>query len=110
MLVRGRPRQLIVMKLNMRCSIRFHFEVPGGWCVTVISKPVSAESWARCHFHALTRYPFDPPQSAVINSRFALGNRCLPRVSHHLAIAATANSEVSAVSPTDTQPSLLATS
>ena len=29
-LVRGRPRQFMVMKLNMRCSIRFHFEVPGG--------------------------------------------------------------------------------
>ena len=28
--VRGRPRQLRVMKLNMRCSILFHFEVPGG--------------------------------------------------------------------------------
>ena len=30
MLVRGRPRQLIVMKLNIRRSILFHFEVPGG--------------------------------------------------------------------------------
>ena len=29
-LVRGRPRQFIVMNENMRCSIRFHFEVPGG--------------------------------------------------------------------------------
>ena len=29
-LVSGRPRQFIVMKQNMRCSIRFHFEVPGG--------------------------------------------------------------------------------
>ena len=28
--VRGRPRQFIVMKLNMRCSIRFHLLVPGG--------------------------------------------------------------------------------
>ena len=28
--VRGRPRQFMVMKLNMRCSIRFHFDVPGG--------------------------------------------------------------------------------
>ena len=28
--VRGRPRQFMVMKLNMRCSILFHFDVPGG--------------------------------------------------------------------------------
>jgi hypothetical protein len=28
--VSGRPRQLIEMKLNIRCSILFHFEVPGG--------------------------------------------------------------------------------
>ena len=26
----GSPRQFMVMKLNMRCSILFHFEVPGG--------------------------------------------------------------------------------
>ena len=29
-LVSGRPLQFMVMKLNMRCSMRFHFEVPGG--------------------------------------------------------------------------------
>ena len=29
-LVRGRPRQFMVMKENLRCSIRFQFEVPGG--------------------------------------------------------------------------------
>jgi hypothetical protein len=27
---RGRPRQFMEMKLNMRCSILFHFDVPGG--------------------------------------------------------------------------------
>jgi putative transposase len=30
MVVSGRPRQLMVMKLKSRCSIVFHFEVPGG--------------------------------------------------------------------------------
>ncbi len=30
MSVSGRPRQLIEMKLKSRCSILFHFEVPGG--------------------------------------------------------------------------------
>ena len=29
-LVRGLPRQFMVMNLNMRCSMRFHFDVPGG--------------------------------------------------------------------------------
>jgi hypothetical protein len=28
-LVRGRPRQFMVMWLNSRCSILFHFDVPG---------------------------------------------------------------------------------
>ena len=26
----GFGRQFMVVKLNMRCSIRFHFDVPGG--------------------------------------------------------------------------------
>lgn len=26
----GCPRRFMVMKLNIRCSIRFHLEVPGG--------------------------------------------------------------------------------
>ena len=30
MSVRGRPRQFMEMKLNRRCSILFHLEVPGG--------------------------------------------------------------------------------
>ena len=30
MVVSGRPRQLMVMKLKRRCSILFHFDVPGG--------------------------------------------------------------------------------
>jgi hypothetical protein len=37
---RGRPLQLMEMRLNMRCSILFHFDVAGGWCETVISSPV----------------------------------------------------------------------
>jgi hypothetical protein len=28
--VRGLPRQFIDTKLNVRCSIRFYFDVPGG--------------------------------------------------------------------------------
>ena len=42
-LVRDRPRQFIVMKLNSLCSIRFHLEVPGGWWWhTLMARPVSA--------------------------------------------------------------------
>jgi hypothetical protein len=40
-LTSGRPRQFLAMKLHRRCSIWFHFEVPGGtslspsrYCVT----------------------------------------------------------------------------
>jgi hypothetical protein len=28
-LARGRPRQFMVMRENSRCSILFHFDVPG---------------------------------------------------------------------------------
>ena len=41
-LVSGRPRQFMVMWENSRCSILFHFEVPGGKWQTVISSPVSS--------------------------------------------------------------------
>jgi len=73
----------------------------------VISRPVSAASFARCHFQARTREPLDPPPSAVINSFVAFGNRARPMVSHQRRIDATANSAVSAVSPTLTHPSSL---
>ncbi len=42
---RGLPRQLIVMKLNSRCSILFHFEVPGGKWQTAICRPVLSASF-----------------------------------------------------------------
>ena len=38
-LVRGRPRQFIVMWENSRCSILFHLLVPGGRWQTVIVEP-----------------------------------------------------------------------
>jgi hypothetical protein len=50
-LVSGRPRQLRVMWLNSRCSILFHFEVPGGKWQTVITSPVSAARAASSLFH-----------------------------------------------------------
>ena len=50
-LVSGRPRQFMVIWENSRCSILFHFEVPGGKWQTVISSPVSAASAASSAFH-----------------------------------------------------------
>ncbi len=50
-LVRGRPRQFMVMWLNSRCSILFHFDVPGGKWQTVITSPVSAARAASSLFH-----------------------------------------------------------
>jgi hypothetical protein len=58
---------------NNRCSMRFHFDVPGGKWQTVMVRPVSSASAASSVFHARVRYPLEPPASAVISSRFALG-------------------------------------
>src|SRR6266540_2752770 len=54
-LVSGRPRQLVVMWANSRCSILFHLEVPGGKWHTVISSPASAANAASSAFHARVR-------------------------------------------------------
>ena len=43
------------MWLNNRCSILFHFEVPGGKWHTVTARPVSAASRASWVFHARIR-------------------------------------------------------
>ena len=72
-LARGRPRQFMVMRENSRCSILFHFEVPGGKWQQVISSPVSRARSARPVFQARVRYPLDPPASAVTSSRRAAG-------------------------------------
>lgn len=50
-LVSGRPRQFMVIWENSRCSILFHFEVPGGKWQTVIATPVSVASAANSAFH-----------------------------------------------------------
>ncbi len=49
-LVSGRALQLQVMWENSRCSILFHFEVPGGKWHTVIASPLSAASAASSLF------------------------------------------------------------
>jgi hypothetical protein len=54
-LVSGLPRQFIVMWAKSRCSILFHFEVPGGKWHTTISSPVSRASSPRRAFQARVR-------------------------------------------------------
>jgi len=43
------------MWLNSRCSILFHFEVPGGRWQMVIVRPVEAASAASSVFHCRVR-------------------------------------------------------
>src|SRR5579863_8483592 len=89
-LVRGLPRQFMVMWENSRCSILFHFDVPGGKWQTVISSPVCSARAASSAFHARVRYPLEPPASAVIISRRAAGYWLLPAAFHQRRIDSTA--------------------
>lgn len=45
-LVRGRPRQFMLMWANSRCSMRFHFDVPGGSVQTVTARPLCSANAA----------------------------------------------------------------
>ena len=72
-LVRGLPRQFMVMWENSRCSILFHLEVPGGKWHAVICRPVCRASAASSCFQARVRLLLEPPESAVISSRRAAG-------------------------------------
>jgi len=56
----GCPRQLREMKLNRRCSILFHFEVPGGKWQSEIASPVSLASFCSSVFQSRVRLPFEP--------------------------------------------------
>jgi hypothetical protein len=66
-------RQFIEMWENNRCSILFHLLVPGGRWHTVMVRPVAAASLASSVFHCRVRYPLEPPPSAQISNRQALG-------------------------------------
>src|SRR5207245_6797487 len=72
-LTNGRPRQFSVMWQNIRCSILFHLLVPGGKWHTEMLSPISSASRCNSTFHRRQRLPFEPPPSAVISIRFALG-------------------------------------
>ena len=60
----GSPAQFTEMKLKSRCSIQFHFEVPGGSWQTVIVRPVSVANSYRSRFHRRPRDELLPPPSA----------------------------------------------
>jgi hypothetical protein len=47
----GRPRQLVELWLNSRCSTLFQLEVPGGKWHTVTFRPVAAANRASSVFH-----------------------------------------------------------
>src|SRR5947199_5680896 len=68
-LVRGLPFQLILINENSLCSIVFHLLVPGGKWQMEISRLVWSASRWRSFFQSFSRYPFDPPESAVIINR-----------------------------------------
>jgi hypothetical protein len=73
LVIRGRARQVRVMRQNSRCSILFHFDVPGGKWHTVISRPVSAARTASWSFQSRPVQLFEPPASQVTSSRRAPG-------------------------------------
>ena len=64
--------QFWVMWQNRRCSILFHFDVPGD-SRTLIVRPVSSASFCSSSFQSRAREPFEPPQSAVIVNSSAFG-------------------------------------
>src|SRR5437899_8534006 len=72
-LVRGRPRQFLVMWQNIRCSILFHLLVPGGKWQTLTRRPDSLANSCRASLHSRLRLPLLPPPSAVSSTRSALG-------------------------------------
>ena len=109
-LARGRPRQFMVMRENSRCSILFHFEVPGGKWQQVISSPVSAGQ---------VRQPGLPGPGPVAVGPAGVGGDqqppragvvFRPRPCHQRRIDSTANAAVSRSVPTLTQPALAARS
>ena len=58
-LIKGRPRQFMVICENSLCSILFHLLVPGGRWQTVTFRPVSAANFANSTFQARTRDPLE---------------------------------------------------
>lgn len=69
----GFPRQFMLIKENILCSILFHLLVPGGKWHTLTCIPVSFENFCISIFQSLPRDELLPPPSAVIIISFTLG-------------------------------------
>ena len=102
----GRPRQFLLIWLNNRCSILFHFDVPGGKWDTSMGMLISLAKDCSCVFHKRQRVPLLPPPSAVIYNAVAFGKFSAPIKYHQFRMDWTANSAVSLLMPTLTYPSL----
>src|SRR5260370_14358393 len=86
----GVARQFLVMNEKRRCSILFHFEVPGGrWRMTRV-RPISSASFCSSVFHNRLRLLLLPPLSAVTTRRLARGYRAWPPPSPPPPLAFTA--------------------
>ena len=94
-LTSGRPRQFLVMWLNRRCSILFHFLVPGGKWHTVMLSPISSASFCSSSCHS--RDAVAVAAAAVGGDQQRRGARIAPApsASTSAGCVATANSAVS---------------
>src|SRR3990172_13364884 len=98
------------MKENKRCSILFHWLVPGGKWLTERKSPVSSASFCNSSFQSRNREPLLPPPSAVISKSRVLGYSLRPSARHQPRMDATAKAPVSWWVPTFTNPVLRSTS
>jgi hypothetical protein len=71
--IRGRAFHVLVTWQNRRCSILFHFDVPGGKWQTSITSPVSSARTASWSFQSRQRQALEPPASQVTRSLPACG-------------------------------------
>jgi len=62
----------MVIWLNSRCSILFHFDVPGGRWQTVTCQAGVGGECSELDFQARTREPLEPPPAAQVSNRSAL--------------------------------------
>src|SRR5271169_6988186 len=100
----------MLMKLNISCSIAFHFDVPGGEFQTCTVRLVWLANCCKQYFQSLLLLPLLEPLSQNRRTSLASGYSCFPRVSHHVVSEATANSAVLWSMPTETPPFFLRTS
>ena len=92
-LYRGLPHLLRLTKESSLCSIPFHLLVPGGRRQTLISMQGSCVGVCCLTFHNRTRFPLEPPQSAMICSFRAPEPRSLLRRRRQCRMPSTTNAQ-----------------